>query len=286
MSATGNTGPTVELRGVAVPRFIYGTAWKEARTEELTRLAIEQGFRAIDTANQRKHYVEADVGRAVAAAIAEGRVDRGELFLQTKFTYRRGQDERLPYDPRAPLAKQVRQSFERSQQHLRSEVIDSYLLHGPSAGSWNDDDREVWHAMEALHDEGRARLLGVSNVSRGHLETLCAEARVPPAFVQNRCYAEQGWDADVRAFCRRHGIVYQGFSLLTANRRALQSPAFGAIVRRTGFTPSQLVFRAAIELGILPVTGTSSVAHMQEDLAVQHLELSDADRRAIEAIAS
>ena len=73
------------------PRFIYGTAWKEDRTESLVRLALDAGFRAIDTANQRKHYFEAGVGAAIKS------VPRGELWLQSKFTYARGQDHRRPY---------------------------------------------------------------------------------------------------------------------------------------------------------------------------------------------
>ena len=60
---------TLSIDGVSVPRLLYGTAWKEGETERLTALALRQGFRGIDTANQRKHYHEAAVGRAVAAAI-------------------------------------------------------------------------------------------------------------------------------------------------------------------------------------------------------------------------
>ena len=48
-----------------IPAFLYGTAWKEDDTERLTRLAIDAGFRGIDTANQRKHYFEAGVGAAM-----------------------------------------------------------------------------------------------------------------------------------------------------------------------------------------------------------------------------
>src|SRR5436305_11256548 len=118
--------------GVRVPRFLYGTAWKEEQTLRLTELALTQGFRGIDTANQRRHYHEAAIGQAVAAAVAAGRVTRDELFLQTKFTFRRGQDHRLPYDPEAPVATQVEQSFASSLEHLGTEVIDSYLLHGPT----------------------------------------------------------------------------------------------------------------------------------------------------------
>src|SRR3954454_2685170 len=102
---------TVALDGVRVPRFLYGTAWKEGRTQPLTELALRQGFRGIDTANQRRHYDEAAVGKAVAAAVAGGLVAREGLFLQSKFTFRAGQDHRLPYDPNAPVRAQVEQSF-------------------------------------------------------------------------------------------------------------------------------------------------------------------------------
>ncbi len=92
------------IDGVRVPCFLYGTAWKELETQRLTRLSLRQGFRGIDTANQRRHYDEAAVGRAVSAAVEDGLLARSDLFLQTKFTFRRGQDHRLPYDPRAPIA--------------------------------------------------------------------------------------------------------------------------------------------------------------------------------------
>lgn len=214
-------GDALNVKGIPVPRLMYGTAWKEEQTEELVSLALATGFRAIDTANQRKHYFEEGVG----AAVAKSRLPRGELFLQTKFTYQRGQDHRLPYDPKADVATQVRQSFESSLEHLRVDYLDSYVLHGPSTGhGWTDQDRRVWSAMESLQTEGRVRLLGVSNISLEQLETLGGEAKVAPSFVQNRCYANAGWDSEVRAFCRQREIVYQGFSLLTANARELSAP--------------------------------------------------------------
>src|SRR5215831_8752239 len=123
---------TLSIEGVNVPRFLYGTAWKEDKTEPLTALALRQGFRGIDTANQRRHYDEAAVGRAVASSIANGLITRADLFLQTKFTFRRGHDHRLPYDPEASVAAQVEQSFASSLEHLGTDVIDSYVLHGPT----------------------------------------------------------------------------------------------------------------------------------------------------------
>ena len=119
------------LDGVRL-RFLYGTAWKEERTQRLTEQALRQGFRGIDTANQRKHYHEAAIGQAIGSVVADGLVTREDLFLQTKFTFRPGQDHRLPYDPRAPIHVQVEQSFASSLEHLGVEVIDSYLLHGPT----------------------------------------------------------------------------------------------------------------------------------------------------------
>ncbi len=216
---------TLLLDGVRVPRLLYGTAWKEDQTRRLTGLALRLGFRGIDTANQRKHYHEAAVGQAIAAAVASGLVAREDLFLQTKFTFRSGQDHRLPYDPRAPIRVQVEQSFASSLEHLGTDVIDSYLLHGPSQRvGLVSADWEAWRAMEAVHDSGSARLLGVSNVTVEQLDRLCQQARIRPRFVQNRCHAARGWDRGAREFCAGQGLVYQGFSLLTANRGALAHP--------------------------------------------------------------
>ncbi|HEY5934996.1 MAG TPA: aldo/keto reductase [Kofleriaceae bacterium] len=263
---------------MAAPRFIYGTAWKEAETERLTRLALDTGFRAIDTANQRKHYFEAAVGAALA-----GR--RDGVFVQTKFTYLRGQDHRLPYDEAAPLAIQVEQSFQSSLEHLGTDHVDSYLLHGPSQShGFAQADVDAWRALEAIHGSGRAKAIGISNVSAEQLQRLIEIANVQPAYVQNRCYASSGWNADVRALCRERGIGYQGFSLLTANRRDLVRPMIDEIMMRTGKTREQLVFAFAMQLGMIPLTGTSSADHMREDLESLDLRLTEADVHTIEHI--
>jgi len=270
--------------GSAVPRFLYGTAWKEVRTEALVRQALDAGFRGIDTANQRRHYLEAAVGSAVAAWSETGQGRREDLFLQTKFTSLGGQDHRLPYDPNADPATQVRQSFASSLEHLRTDYVDSYVLHGPSSRrGLTTEDWEVWRAMETLHQGGQARRLGVSNVSLDQIATLHGGGTVKPVFVQNRCFAVNGWDHAVRAFCGQHGIVYQGFSLLTANTHVFAAPAVMGAARRTGRTPAQVVFRFALQVGMLPLTGTSSPAHMKEDLACLEFELDAEEVRAIEA---
>src|SRR5678815_4750620 len=194
----------------SVPEFLYGTAWKEERTAMLTELALRAGFRGIDTANQRRHYHEVGVGEGLAAAYRAGIVTRADLFLQTKFTYRGGQDHRLPYDPDADVAMQVAQSMASSLEHLDTDHVDSYVLHGPSSGyGWTDEDTRAWRALLGEREAGRTLVVGVSNVSLRHLVQMEAAGHERPAFVQNRCFARLAWDHDVRAFCRERDIVYQ-----------------------------------------------------------------------------
>jgi diketogulonate reductase-like aldo/keto reductase len=269
-----------------LPAFLYGTAWKEDRTAGLTELALRAGFRGIDTANQRRHYFEAGVGEGLAAAYHAGLVTRSDLFLQTKYTYQRGQDHRLPFDPAASLELQVAQSLSSSLEHLGTHYVDSFVLHGPASGhGWSEADSEVWEAMRKERDAGRTRLLGVSNVSLKHLEEMAASHLEMPSFVQNRCFARLGWDRDVRAFCGDRNIVYQGFSLLTANKEVLQHASFVELARELDATPAQVVFAFARALGMLPLTGTSSAEHMREDLASVPMELPRDLVNAIEAIA-
>jgi diketogulonate reductase-like aldo/keto reductase len=270
----------------AVPDFLYGTAWKEERTPTLVELALRAGFRGIDTANQRRHYFEEGVGQGLAAAYRAGMVARTDLFLQTKFTYQRGQDHRLPYDPAASLSAQVAQSLVSSLAHLGTDYVDSFVLHGPSSGyDWTEDDAEVWEAMRKERDAGRTRLLGVSNVSLAHLEHMAASRAEMPAFVQNRCYARRGWDRDVRMFCSERKIVYQGFSLLTANAEVLRHPLVTGLAGRANATPGQVVFSFARTVGMLPLTGTSHAEHMRQDLASRDLALSPDAVHAIESLA-
>jgi diketogulonate reductase-like aldo/keto reductase len=267
------------------PDFLYGTAWKEDRTPALTELAIKAGFRGIDTANQRRHYFEAGVGQGLAAAYRAGVVTRPDLFLQTKFTYQPGQDHRLPYDPEADLSTQVAQSMASSLEHLGTDYVDSYVLHGPASGhGWSEEDSEVWAAMVKERDAGRTRTLGVSNVSLRHLHQM-ADIGAEASFVQNRCFVRLGWDRDIRAFCRERKIVYQGFSLLTANAGVLRHPLIVGIAQREEATPAQVVFRFAQAVGMLPLTGTTDAEHMRQDLASRSLTLTPEEVQAIESLA-
>ena len=277
----------MNVDGIKIPRFLYGTAWKEGQTTYLTGLALEQGFRGVDTANQRKHYNEKGVGKAIQESAAAQLVARSDLFLQTKFTFRHGQDNRLPYDPQAPIPDQVKQSFMSSLEHLKTDFIDSYVLHGPSRRvGLSSDDWAAWGAMEELYLSGQTRLIGVSNVSLEQIESLCKEARFQPRFVQNRCYATQGWDKQIRQFCAANRIVYQGFSLLTANQAVMAHNELTQIASRHRKTVSQVIFQFAINIGIIVLTGTTNTNHMREDLAALEFRLKPNEVKIIEKLAS
>lgn len=267
-----------------LPKIIYGTAWKKDATAGLVRTAAAAGYRAFDTANQKKHYREDYTGDALRELMGE-RLRREELFLQSKYTDAAGQDQRLPYDPGADYATQVRASFASTLGHFGTDYLDSFLVHGPlSTAGLTDEDWEIWGAMEKLKEEKRARLIGVSNVGLPHIRGLCEHAKLKPIVVQNRCYARRGWDRAVREYCLANGIVYQGFSLLTANPHVVTHAQVGNIARRRGVTPEQVIFGFARMIGILPLTGTTDAGHMKEDLASTDLELSAADVDAISAL--
>jgi diketogulonate reductase-like aldo/keto reductase len=270
---------------VPLPSFMYGTAWKKEATAQLVQLAVASGFRAIDTANQLIHYQEALVGEALRALENKG-IKRDTLFLQTKFTPVGGQGGQTPYDASADLTTQVRQSFASSLTHLYTDYVDSYVLHAPySRRGLGEEDWEVWAAMEGLYQSGKTKMIGISNITAAQLTELCEQANVKPMVVQNRCFAVLGWDKEVREICRAHDIIYQGFSLLTANREVLIYPEIQKIAKRLRAGPAQIIFRFAMQIGMLPLTGTTSQQHMKEDLQAEQISLSTDEIQRIEYIA-
>ncbi len=269
---------------ISLPSFMYGTAWKKDTTSPLVQLAVTSGFKAIDTANQLIHYQEAMVGDALLALKQKG-IGRETLFLQTKFTPVNGQDERTPYDASADLTTQVKQSMDSSLFHLHTDYVDSYVLHGPySRGDLGAQDWEVWAAIEELYKIGKTKMIGISNVTAKQLSQLCKKAINKPMVVQNRCYAAMRWDQEVREICRTHGIIYQGFSLLTANTQVLSHPAVLSIAKRLNVGIAQVIFRFAMQIGMLPLTGTTNAQHMKEDLQAEEIVLSQEEIQNIETI--
>lgn len=269
--------------GIKMPPILYGTAWKKDQTVDWVVKAIQCGFRGIDTACQPRHYNEPMVGDAIIKSQSQG-IPRESLFVQTKFTPLSGQDPmQVPYDKNAPIAEQISQSFEVSKKNLHSDVIDSLVLHSPVAP--HERLMDAWRAMEALHASGDVRQLGLSNCY--HVEVINAlydEARVKPAVLQNRFYAQTGYDRALRRWCADHHIIYQSFWTLTANAHLLSSRVVQSLARQHGKTEAQILFRFLNQSGIVPLTGTCSEHHMQEDLGIFEFQLSSDECEGIDAL--
>jgi len=266
-----------------IPRIIYGTAWKKAATEQLVSIAIENGFRGIDTACQPKHYHEAGVGAGVAASLKQG-LTRADLYLQTKFTALSGQDpNRVPYDPKASLADQISQSIAASLKNLQTDYLDCLLLHSPMPTP--AQTQSAWRSFESFVDSRTIRQLGISNCyNLTDLERLYESARIKPAIVQNRFYADTNYDRGIRSFCDRNQIIYQSFWTLSANPHVLAHETMTALASIHRRSPAQILFRYLTQIGIVPLTGTKSESHMREDLAIFDFELTSDERGAIDAL--
>jgi diketogulonate reductase-like aldo/keto reductase len=268
--------------GVRMPTMIYGTAWKQTDTARLVEVALREGFRGIDTACQPKHYDEAGVGAGLSACLRQ-HLHRAEVYLQTKFTALSGQDpQRIPYDPLASLPQQVAQSLAASLRNLQTDYVDCLVLHSPLPAA--QQTLRVWRAFEACVDAGQVRQIGISNCDLTDLEQLFQASRIKPAVLQNRFHAATDYDRTIRAFCTQQQIVYQSFWTLTANPQLLAHPTIAALASSHSRTAPQIVFRYLTQAGVVPLSGTRSVAHMRDDLSIFDFELTAAQRQAVDTL--
>ena len=263
--------------------LVYGTAWKKERTADLVELALSTGFRGIDTACQPRHYNEVGVGEGLSRAYGSGH-KREKIFIQSKYTPEDGQDpETIPYDPRASYAEQVQTSLKVSLKNLRTDYLDSWVLHSPLS-SWKDLT-DVWGAMSQAVEDGRVKQIGISNCYDYDLFVrLFNYAEVKPRVLQNRFYRKSGFDVGLREFCRENNVVYQSFWTLTANPELLLSETMTVLSQKYHRTPVQILFRALHQLGVQPLTGTTSKDHMQEDLQIETFVLENGDLQSLRAL--
>lgn len=256
-----------------IPNMIYGTAWKKENTTDLVYEAILQGFRAIDTACQPKHYREDLVGLALLKAYESG-IRREDLFLQTKFTPIDGQDKsNMPYLESDDIETQVIKSFEISKKNLHTDFIDSYILHSPIYPA--SKLQIVWQKMEEFVQRKEVGLLGISNCyDLNTLEFLYKNAQIKPSIVQNRFYAQSGYDKEIRGFCEQNNIIYESFWSLTANPDILNNEVLTNLSQKYQKSEEVVFYRFLNHINIVPLNGTTSKKHMIEDLAFLEFELT------------
>jgi diketogulonate reductase-like aldo/keto reductase len=239
--------------GAQIPQVGLGV-WQTPSgetTREAVLAALDVGYRHIDTA--RVYRNEADVG----AAVRSSGLPRDQIFVTTKLW-----NEDQGYD-------RALRAFDASLERLGLEYVDLYLLHWPVAGR----RLESWRALERLHEEGRARSIGVSNFLTPHLTELLASAERVPAvnqieltpFLQRRETVE---------LCKQHGIVVEAYSPLTRGQR-LGDPTVGRIARRVGRTPAQVLLRWGLQHGHVVLPKSTKAARIAENGALFDFALDE-----------
>jgi pyridoxine 4-dehydrogenase len=264
---------TANLGDLTVRRLGYGTmrltgegVWGPPDNHDeaiaVLRRAVELGVNLLDTADSYGPYVAEQL---IAEALYPYPED---LVIATKGGLTRTGPGEWPRDGRP---EHLREACEGSLERLRLERIDVYQLHAPDP---NVPYEESVGAMKELQDEGKVRHIGVSNVSVEQLAT--ARKIVAVVSVQNRFNLGDRHSADVLEVCQADGLPFIPWFPLNAGSLAEPGGVAAEIADNHGATPAQIALAWLLQIpGTLPIPGTSSVAHLEENLAAAQIQLSD-----------
>ncbi|MCX2970630.1 aldo/keto reductase [Streptomyces sp. JHD 1] len=247
-----------------MPQLGFGV-WQVPDDEAATAVAraLEAGYRSIDTAAAYEN--EVGTGRA----IAESGVPREDVFLTTKlWNTEQGYDATL-------------RAFDASLERLGTDYVDLYLIHWPVP--MFDRYVDTWRAFEKLATDGRARAIGVSNFQPPHLERLLAETSTVPAVNQVELHPHFQQE-QLRTFNTAHHIATEAWSPLGQGKDVLTEPSVGAIGRKHGRTPAQVVLRWHLQLGNVVIPKSVTPSRITENFEVLDFELDAEDMSAIAAL--
>ena len=259
------TVPTVTLNnGVEIPQLGFGVFQvKPADTRRATEVALDVGYRHIDTAEMYGN--EAEVGQAVRAS----GLDRSEVFVTSKLNNNR----------HAPAA--VAEAFDGTLAALDLDYVDLFLVHWPLP-TIDVDYVDTWKAMEGLLDTGKVRAIGVSNFQAAHLDRILAEGTVVPAANQIEIHPYLTQDP-LRQYDGSHGIATEAWSPI-AQGKVLDDPAITAVAADVGRTAAQVVLRWHIQRGEIVFPKSVTPSRVQENFALFDFELTDDQMAAVTAL--
>ena len=268
----------------AIPALGFGTLIPDpTETRVATTHALKTGFRHLDCAERYRN--EREVGEALHAELATGKITREEVFITTKLWNTNHRPER------------VEPAFDASCQRLGINYVDLYLIHTPFAFQPGDnydprdqngniiyDDKltllETWRAMESLAGQDKCRAIGLSDVLLETLVPLYEAARIKPAVVQveSHPYLPQ---SELLEFCKQKGIVLLAFAPLGHGMRPgpLEDPVVLAIANRSSLTPAQVLLAWAIQRGTALLTTSKTPERIRENYNVVRIP-----KESVEAI--
>ena len=247
--------------GVVIPAVGYGSYLATREHPQTVSLALEAGYRYIDTAKMYRN--EEDIGKA----IAQSGIRREDIFLCSKvWPTELGREKTLF-------------SFEESCRKLGTDYLDMFLIHwpknDPNDTGWLEKVRSSWGAMEELYEQGRIRAIGVSNFLPHHLMPLLMTARITPMVDQLELHVGYMQEYTLN-YLREHGILPQAWSPL-GRAKLLGDTEVTRLAGKYGCTNAQLLLKFLIQRGIPVIPKASSIDRMKENLDVFGFEISEED---------
>ena len=265
---------TVNRLGYGAMRITGKGIWgpPENRDEAIRTLkrVVELGVNFIDTADSYGPYVSEELIGEALAPYKDG------VVIATKAGWERPGPGQWTHNS---SPKHLHEALEGSLKRLRLDRIDLYQLHTPDLSVSFDASME---ALAKMQKEGKIRHVGLSNVTREHIER--ARKIVEIVSVQNRySFADREWDY-VLEYCEQNGIAFLPWAPLAGGRRAHQ--LLESVAQKLGATPQQVAIRWLLKRSpnVVPIPGTSSVKHLEENVAAAALELPDADFAELSAV--
>ena len=257
--------PNVRLNdGHEIPQLGFGVFQVPPEdTERAVSLALEAGYRHIDTAAAYGN--EEGVGRAIEAS----GLPRDEVFVTTKV-----------WNDSQGRERTVR-ALDKSLRRLRLDYVDLYLIHWPAPR--RDLYVDAWQALESVREDGRTRSIGVSNFTREHLERLARATSSTPALNQIELHPRLQ-QPELRAYHREHGLVTEAWSPLGQGGEILHDPTIGAIANNHGRTPAQVILRWQLQLGNVTMPKSVTPERIRENIDVFDFELTVEDMKQIEGL--
>lgn len=257
--------PTRKLvHGAEIPMLGLGTA--QVVGDEVVRqvaTAVAAGFQLIDTAED--YHNEEGVGEGLRAS----GVDRSVVFLTSKL------------NARWHSVDGVRQALEASLERLGTDYLDLFLVHWPNPGQ--DRYVDAVRGLEALREEGLLKAIGVSNFKPAHLQRVIDETGIIPDVNQVEL-SPYSTRPDVRAIDDTYGIATQSWSPLGASSTALREDSrLTSIAERLDMTPTQIILRWHVQLGLVAIPRSTNPAHLAENIGIFDVELTGEDMAAISA---
>ena len=265
--------------GLSCP--IIGLGTTEMKNDEVIYQSIKDGTRLIDTASGYNN--EEEVGLGIKRAIEDKIVKREDLFVITKLGIHEKEDPET--------------AIKNSLKKLQLDYVDLYLDHWPACKNYIEPGKfklvpikELWPKMEKLVDQGLTKSIGVSNYNVQSLLIVLSQCRIKPAFneIEFHPYLYQ---KDLKEFCDKENIIILSYNPMVKgsyckrsekiikekNLDLFNESAVLELAKKYNKTPGQIILNWHIQIGVVPIPGTTNPNRMKENLIAAEFNMEEED---------